>query len=99
MSSTETHPEPPDEAAEKAAFKEKLATLGFGRVPGGNRQGKFVYRPAQRSSWENGVAGEHRPDGSFWPHLHADSKPIRVKEWAENRTVYERNLRDAHNQE
>lgn len=97
MSSFETTPT--GTPTEGLSFKEKIKTLSFGSVPGGNRQGQFKFRPTQTSSWEAGIAGESRPDGSFWPHLHADSKPIRTKEWAENRTTYERNIRDARNAE
>ena len=46
-------------------------------------------------SWEKGVAGEHRPDGSFMPYLRPDDQtPMKVKEFAEGRTKYEKRLRE-----
>lgn len=76
-------------------FKEKIQSLNFGKVPGGGREGKFVYRKPPDPVWERGIAGETRSDGSFWPHLHADAQPIRQKEWSENRRKYERNIRES----
>ena len=49
----------------------------------------------QDPAWERGVAGEHRPDGSFMPYLRpADQTPMKVKEFADNRTKYEKVLRE-----
>jgi len=45
-------------------------------------------------AWEKGTAGEHRRDGSFVPYVHADGSRIGVKEFADNRTKYERILRE-----
>ncbi len=41
------------------------------------------------NSWEAGVAGEHRPDGSFMPYVHADGSKIHTKEMADNRRQLE----------
>ena len=49
-------------------------------------------------AWERGTAGEHRRDGSFVPYVHADGSRIGVKEFADNRTKYERNIRENKNQ-
>ena len=48
--------------------------------------------------WEKGIAGEHRPDGSFVPYVHNDGSRIGVKEFADNRIKYERNIRKNKNQ-
>jgi hypothetical protein len=48
-----------------------------------NRVPTQVFAP--RNSWEAGVAGEHRPDGSFMPYQGADGYPMGVKEHAERR--------------
>jgi len=45
-------------------------------------------------SWEKGIAGESRPDGSFAPYLKpSDGTPMGVKEFADNRGKYEKRLR------
>jgi hypothetical protein len=40
---------------------------------------------APRNSWERGVAGEHRPDGSFMPLLDASGQSLGLKEYGERR--------------
>jgi hypothetical protein len=45
-------------------------------------------------AWERGTAGEHRRGGTFAPYVHADGSRIGVKEFADNRTKYERILRE-----
>jgi hypothetical protein len=40
-------------------------------------------------SWEAGVTGETRRDGSFMPYLDRSLQPIGVKEMADNRTKLE----------
>lgn len=37
------------------------------------------------NSWERGIAGEHRPDGSFMPLLNEHREPIRMHEQANRR--------------
>ena len=54
--------------------------------------------PQANPVWERGVAGEHRRDGSFVPSVHNDGSRIGVKEFADNRTEYERNIRENKNQ-
>lgn len=79
--------------AEKAAYREKLRSLTFGRVPGGNRQEKGL-RAAPNPAWERGIKGEHRPDGSFMPYVDDHTmSPIRMKQWTEHRHGYEAELK------
>ena len=49
-------------------------------------------------AWERGTAGEHRRGGTFVPYVHADGSRIGVKEFADNRTKYERILREQRTQ-
>lgn len=77
--------------AEREAFKEKLKSLSFGRVPGANREPKGT-RAKPNPAWERGIKGEHRPGGGFMPFIGADHQPIRMKDWGENRHKYEANL-------
>ena len=53
--------------------------------------------PQAKPVWEKGLAGSNRPDGSFVPYLHADGSKIGVKEFADNRTKYERAIRESKN--
>jgi hypothetical protein len=48
-------------------------------------------------AWERGTAGEHRRGGTFVPYVHADGSRIGVKEFADNRTKFERILREKKN--
>ena len=54
--------------------------------------------PQANPAWEKGISGEHRRDGSFVPYVHADGSRIGVKEFADNRTKYERIIREKKNQ-
>ena len=45
-------------------------------------------------AWEKGTAGEHRRGGTFVPYLKSEGSRIGVKEFADNRTKYERILRE-----
>ena len=57
------------------------------------RMNKVAPKPAQ-PVWEKGRAGERRVDGSFAPYRRpADQTPMGVKEFADNRTKYEKHLR------
>lgn len=86
MATPESSPTPPD----ADSYKAKLKSLSFGSVPGGTRQGRAKLRPKQASnSWEAGVKGERRVDGSFMPYIDQDMNPIRMKQWSENRHAYE----------
>ena len=62
-----------------------------------SRQNK-VPPPKANPAWEKGIAGEHRPGGTFVPYLKNDGSRIGVKEFADNRTKYERILREKKNQ-
>ena len=54
--------------------------------------------PKANPVWERGTAGEHRKDGSFVPYLDSNGNRIGVKEFADNRTKFERILRERKNQ-
>jgi len=54
--------------------------------------------PQANPAWEKGIAGQHRRDGSFVPYVHADGSRIGVKEFADNRTKFERIIREKKNQ-
>ena len=54
--------------------------------------------PQANPAWEKGISGEDRRDGSFVPYVHADGTRIGVKEFADNRTKYERIIRERRNQ-
>lgn len=85
--------EPSSADAEREAFREKLKSLRFGRVPGGSRTvNEPKVRPMPSAPWEKGIKGERRADGSFMPYLGKGNEPIRMKEWSENRRVYEAKL-------
>ena len=53
--------------------------------------------PKANPVWERGIKGEQRRDGSFAPYLNAEGKRIGVKEFADNRTKFERILREKKN--
>jgi putative FmdB family regulatory protein len=53
--------------------------------------------PQANPSWEKGIKGEHRRDGSFVPYVDANGDRIGVKKFADNRTKYERILRERKN--
>jgi hypothetical protein len=52
------------------------------------RTPQFAPRQPRFNSWEKGVAGETRPDGSFMPYLATDeagdTRQVHVKEWSES---------------
>ena len=54
--------------------------------------------PQANPTWEKGISGEHRRDGSFVPYLDSEGKRIGVKKFADNRKKYERILREKKNQ-
>lgn len=43
------------------------------------------YRPMAEPSWEKGVAGEHRPGGTFMPYLNENREEMGVHEHASKR--------------
>lgn len=45
-------------------------------------------------SWEKGIAGEHRPGGTFMPYIDREGQPIHVKAFGENRHRLEAARRD-----
>jgi hypothetical protein len=53
--------------------------------------------PQANPTWEKGISGEHRRDGSFVPYLDSEGKNIGVKKFADNRKKYERKLREVRN--
>jgi hypothetical protein len=54
--------------------------------------------PKANPAWERGIAGEHRPGGTFVPYVDSEGKRIGVKKFADNRKKYERILREKKNQ-
>lgn len=69
-------------------LRRKGFTLSSAATP--TRTQRRPFRPGPRfNSWEKGVKGEHRPDGSFMPYLNGDGQKIHVKEFSENRKEYE----------
>jgi hypothetical protein len=68
--------------------REGLFSLSSAATP--TRQGRRPFRPGPRfNSWERGIAGEHRPDGSFMPYVSETGRRIRLKEWGETRSLRE----------
>jgi len=49
------------------------------------RTARTPYRPIKQPSWEKGIEGQHRPDGSFMPLLNDKGKPMGVYEAQSNR--------------
>ena len=79
-----------EESAVKRIFQ--LANVSPSSLP--SRMNKIPPRRVE-PSWEKGIAGERRSDGSFAPYLRPqDQTPMGVKEFADNRTKYEKRLRD-----
>jgi hypothetical protein len=58
--------------------------IQFGAIP--PARANKVFRKPVNCSWEAGVAGETRADGSRMPYLDATGRKIRVKEYGENRS-------------
>ena len=54
--------------------------------------------PKANPAWEKGIAGQHRPGGTFVPYVDSEGKRIGVKKFADNRKKYERILREKKNQ-
>ena len=74
------------------AYKEKLRSL---TMKGGQKDGKYVFRPKPNMSWEQGIQGEHRPGGTFMPYVRAsDLTPITAKQMADNRGHFEKQIKD-----
>jgi hypothetical protein len=73
--------------------REGLFSLPSAATPTRRRRQPFRRGP-RYNSWEAGVAGEHRADGSFMPYLGAAGSPIHVKEYAENRRALDTIRRD-----
>lgn len=49
------------------------------------RRARRPWRPKVEASWEKGVAGETRADGSRMPYLDGTGRPIPIKEFGERR--------------
>lgn len=60
-------------------------SIGFSADATPTRRAQRPFRPKQDPSWEKGVAGEKRVDGSFMPYLDSSGRKIRVKEAGERR--------------
>lgn len=68
--------------------REGLFALSSAATPTRGRHQPFR-DPAKvnHCSWENGLAGEHRPDGSFMPYLTESGGRMHIKEYGENRAA------------
>lgn len=68
-------------------FACKVSTLQFDASVAPNHAHKPV--PPKRAmdpAWERGVAGSHRPDGTFMPYIDGSLRKIHVKEAGERRS-------------
>jgi hypothetical protein len=80
------------DADARAAYREKLRSLRFHTS---GSQSRLPFREKPDGSWEKGIQGERRADGSFMPYVHAsDLTPITAKQMADNRRSYESQLRE-----
>ncbi len=96
---TQSVTEDPDEVCQdcEGVVKRILQAPALTAAATPNRRNKIP--PAKANpAWERGISGEHRRDGSFVPYLKPDGTRIGVKEFADNRTKYERILREKNNQ-
>ena len=89
----------PDEICQECGEAVKRVHQAFALTAAAapSRQNK-VPPPQANPAWEKGIAGEHRRGGTFVPYLDAEGKHIGVKKFADNRTKYERILREKKNQ-
>jgi hypothetical protein len=76
-----------DEDCYGCRLKAKNLSLSPSATP--TRKRNQPFRPMKQPSWEAGVAGETRPDGSFMPYLNKNLNEIGVKEMADNRQSLE----------
>ena len=70
-------------------FKANLPHISNSATPSRHVDRKPVIRPMKEPSWEKGVAGEKRPDGSFMPYINHRGSDIGVKQFAEQRSSLE----------
>jgi hypothetical protein len=59
--------------------------VNFSETATGINWSRRPFRPPVNCSWEAGVAGESRPDGSRMPYLDEKGQKIRLKEYGEKR--------------
>lgn len=85
------HAEHPEPVAD--CFACKLDTVQMDARIQARRTTRYVSPAKPDNPWERGVAGEHRVDGSFMPYIGPDYEPIGVKQFAENRSRYEKTIR------
>lgn len=78
------HPEPVP-----GCFACKLESVQVSASIHAPRATRVAPRAPALNSWERGVAGEHRSDGSFMPYLNPDLSPIGVHQFAGKRGIYE----------
>lgn len=71
------------------AVKAKGINLGAGATPTRRPGGTPKFRGIRQPSWEAGVTGERRADGSFMPYVDGNLEPIGVKEMADQRPKLE----------
>lgn len=77
-------------------LRAKAIGLSSAAIP--SRQNAIPPRKAD-PAWERGVAGTHRPDGTFVPFLTKDLNPMGVKEYGENRHKVDEQVRRLHQSE
>lgn len=85
-----------------AAFRDKIKTIAFDRRSARPKDDiptikPHQVRPVQQPSWENGVVGEVRADGSFMPQLNERFEPMGVHEASGRRSEIEESRRRRHN--
>ena len=89
----------PDEICQECGEAVKRVHQAFALTAAATPSSRNKVPPPQANPvWERGIAGEHRRGGLFVPYLDAEGKRIGVKKFADNRTKYERILREKKNQ-
>lgn len=64
-------------------LRRKGIRLGYDASP--TARSRRPFRPSKQPSWEKGLAGERRADGSFMPYTDTSGRKIHVKEFGERR--------------
>ena len=85
----------PDEICQECGEAVKRVHQAFALTAAATPSRRNKVPPPQADpAWELGIAGEHRPGGTFVPYLDSEGKRIGVKKFADNRTKNERILRE-----
>lgn len=76
----------------------RIKTVNLGAEATASRTKDRVAPRTPDPAWERGVAGEHRPGGTFMPYLRpGTTTPMGVKEAGEKRRLIESSRSRAHN--